>query len=330
MTKPKKISVLMRSVFADWKFPFDDTMRLDVYDTPSSLVPHKDPRYSFPEMETLEAHTIISKEEHNNLWVSGPTGSGKSTMVRQYCARTNTSLYELTCHTNMTTANLFGKRTAQNGSTGFAYAIVVKWLRNGGLLLANELSTLDPDVFNALKSVLEFPRFLTLTEHDDEVIIGHPDCKFVASDNTTGRGDDSGQFVNVQTQSIADMRRFNGFVNLDYISKEQEEEMLKKRFPGVPEAAITGFVKVANMTRSGFKNHTLGRVLSTAEVINWCENYSLFATAHRSARVSFLNSYEPEAATAVREAINVEFGNEDGEVLVNAEAAKRASDKTEA
>jgi len=309
-----------------------------VFDKPTRRTPKIDEFYAFPEMQTLECLTILEKPERNNVWLSGWSGSGKSSLIRQMAARLNVNFFEINGHEHMTSSNLFGRWTARRGETVYIDGIVPKWLQEGGWLLINEYSTQDPGTVNALKSCLEFPRSLVLTEDGDRVIyeVGKEPCKLIVTDNTQGRGDDSGMFVNTQVQSSADMRRFNGFVVLDYLEPAQEIAQLLRRMaaPGFPDCdhvsrpVIEAMVKIANQTREGFKKGTLGCVLSTAEVINWAENYALFSTAHHSARISFLNQYTPEAATAVRELINSVFGREDAETLVNADAAKRSADKT--
>lgn len=324
-----KTETKMNELFPNWTLKFSDEITTEVFDEPTVYTPKFDERYSFPELEAVQLLTVIGKPQRNNIWISGPTGSGKTSLVRNLAAKLRVNYFEMNGHVHMTPANMFGRWTVRNGETHFQHGIMTKWLREGGWLLVNEYSTLDPDVVNSFKSVLEDPRYLCLTDNDDEIIHAHPDCRIIVADNTKGRGDDSGFFPNTHVHSMADMRRFHGHIVVDYILAEQETAMLKTQFPSIAPKAIEGFVKVANQTRKAYKEGSMQRVLSTAELINWAENYDLFATAHTSARISFLNSYEPEAATAVRNVIDAEFGNEDAETLVNEAAAARASDKTE-
>lgn len=324
-----KVKTTLSTMFPQWPLASTENASIEMFSERTERTPVIDPYYSFPQRQSQEAISILEKDERNNLWLSGYSGSGKSSLIRQLAAVMNVNFFEINGHEFLTPANLFGRWVVRGGETKFQDGVVVKWLEEGGWLLINEYSTQDPAVVNALKSCLEYPRTLTLTDDNYRVVQGHPDCRLISSDNTQGRGDDSGAFVNTQIQSLADMRRFNGFLVLDYLEREQEIAQLVRRFPD-PELApvIDQAVTVANQTREGFKKRTLGRVLSTAEVINWVENYKIFITAHHSARISFLNSYEPEAATAVRELINTAFGREDSETLVNADAAKRSADKT--
>ncbi len=329
MMKPFETKTMKANdLFPDWKQAFSDDNVIEVGVNDHPLIPTLDPDYSFPEDAALEVMTLMEKPLRNNLWVQGPTQCGKTKLIRNLAAKLRRPLFEITCNVHMTPQHFFGKTRARAGETFFNYGIVPKWMRTpGAWFLANEWDTLDTECTNALKSCLEFPRRICLTEHDDEMIYGHPDNRFIVCCNTRGRGDDTGMFINTQVQSIADLARFNGYIEIDYIGDEQEKALLSKMFPDVPAKAIENIVNVANKTREKFKQGGLTRVISTAEAINWCENYTLFYTGHHSARVSFLNGYDDVAKTAVRELINNAFGQEDSEVLNDARTAARAADK---
>jgi len=326
--RPTK-TIAMGELFQEWAAKFtDDTYT--IYTDQHPLTPRLNPFYVFPETATLELATILDKKERNNVWLYGGTGSGKTTLVENLAAKVNAALYKINGNRHLIPQDLLGRPWIKpGGEIIFRYGIVAKWLRHGGWLLINEYDTLDAEVVNALKSVLEYPRHLCLLENDDEVIWGHPDCRLIVTNNTQGRGDDTGMFVNTNVQSIADLRRFNAFIEVDYINKESEELLLTKMFPRAPVEVVKKVVDAADKTRTAFKKKTLGRVLSTDECITWTENYMLFGTAHHSARISFLNAYEQEAQMAVRDIINAVFGNEDQETLYNVQAAERAADQTD-
>lgn len=322
-----KKTIKTKTLFEDWNVGFADEDEYTIFAEPDDTTPILDTSYIFPKNPTLYLLSILEKEKRNNVWISGPSGSGKSSLVRNLAAKLNSRFYEINGDEHKTTKDVFGRRLVQAGDMTFQYGIVAKWMKSGGILLLNEYDTFDSSVVNAFKSCLEFPRRLVLSDNDDEVVNGHPDCKLIVTCNTLGRGDDTGQFVNTQTQSIADLRRFDAFIEVDFIDEEQEKLMLAKMFDSLSEKTIANFVQVASRTRDAFKKGASDRALSTAELINWAENYTIFAAAHLSARISFLNSYPPVARQAVKEAINTTFGHEDREILENKEAAERANAK---
>jgi cobaltochelatase CobS len=348
MSTFKTIAVKMAELFPTWKETWSDEneWEVGVFDHP--LLPTLDQFYRFQEDTALEVLSILEKPERNNVWLRGPTQCGKTTLMKALAAKMRRPYIEVNCHNRMTPASFLGKPRARAGETYFEYGVIVKWLRTpGAWLVLNEYDTLDADCMNALKSALEFPRRVCLTEHDDEMVYGHPLNRIIVTSNTQGRGDDSGLFVNVHVQSIADLARFNAFIEMDYMSNEDEVAMLLARFEPLIlklineaegddakqrarphfEEVVKKMVVVANKSRLALKAGSTQRVVSTNDVITWAENYPIFSTAHHSARISFLNSYDEVAKKAVKEAIIVEFGNEDAEILNDAAAAARAADK---
>lgn len=294
---------------------------------PSALTPKLNPIYKFPDVTALEVLTILQKPERNNIWISGPTGSGKTSFARNLASLLNVQhYYEFNGDVHKTPSHAFGKWTARAGETIFRDGVVTKWLRTGGLLLINEYDTFSSEVVNALKPVLEDPRRITLVEHDDEVITGHPDCRVIVTTNTKGRGDDSGFYPNTNVQSIADLRRFHGFFEIDYLEAEAEVAMVVSMFPTVSKEVARKFVTVANKTRKSFDQSALGRVISTAEVINWVENYTAFTQVHAAASISFLTSYSLSDRQAVLDIIDVEFGKPADAVQYDVAAAQRAAE----
>ena len=293
---------------------FDDTF--EVYTDKAPYTPRLDPFYVFPEAQTLEFLTIIEKPVRNNVWFSGYTGAGKTSFVRNCAAIIGAEVMELNADGQTGRVQLIGKRSVVEGSVGsvtkFQHGIVPIAMQRGAWLLINELDKLDPMAFNMLKPVLEDEPRLTILEEDYyEVITAHPDFRVVAACNTWARGDDTGMFVSSEIQDIADVRRFHAFIELDYPGADVETKILTSMFKDLSDQHVANFIKVANEVRDAFKVGGIGRTLSTAELVNWAENYLLFESVHHAARVSFLNAYEGENKQAVSELIAGVWGQED-------------------
>lgn len=326
-TPREKKEITLNKLFPNFETRFapDDVYKWR-FKEPDITTPRLDKFFSFPEHVTLELITILEKETRNNIYVAGPSGSGKTSLVRAICAKLNAPLYEVNLDVQFGRQHLFGAWRVHGSNMVFEYGPIPRWLKRGGVMLFNEYDTLDPSTTNMLKPILEEPRRCRLVENNDEEIIGHPDCRVIVTANTWARGDDSGMFVNTEVQSTADIRRFHAFFLVDYLGEKQEKALLSNMFEDVPEKAVVGFVKIANQIRKGFTDGKLTRTLSTAELVNWAENYSIFGnSAHHSARVSFLNGYEDAMRAAVREMINNTFGQEDRETLLSASTASKAA-----
>jgi midasin (ATPase involved in ribosome maturation) len=285
-----------------------------IWENKGVLTPSANDYYVFPEQQTLDFLCLHEKENRNNIYVCGWSGTGKTEMVRNLMSKINGDLLELNADAFLTRGDLIGRWIVKDNETQFVYGVLPTAMTynngRGCTLLINEFDTISPLVANILKPVLEDDPRITILENGAEVVRAGPDFRVVVTANTWARGDDSGMFTNTHVQSVADQRRFHGFIQLDYLTPEVETEILKKYFPKLDDKCIANFIKVGNKIRESFKAGKIGRTFSPAELVNWAENYGFCSSAHHAARLSFLTAYEPEAKVAVEEMINSVWGHE--------------------
>lgn len=254
--------------------PNADTVYHRIIEKDDTRIPSIDKNYVFPVKETLVICNTLALPNHVPIWIRGWSGAGKSTLVRQICARLRIPLYEVEGNSFLQPKHLIGATGAKDGATIFEERLALEWLRNGGVLAVNEYDTLDPSTVNALKPLVEDPPHYNVPELGYK-IHGHPDCKVVVTCNTWGAGDSTGLFGNTNKQSAADLRRFGVFVEVDYMSVENETAMLAGYFGVKPEDAadmveLGKVVSFANAVRSQFKNGESDFTLSPAQLVTWC------------------------------------------------------------
>lgn len=141
------------------------------------------------------------------LYVFGPTGAGKSSLIRQVAAKLNYPVFDITGHGRLEFNDLAGHLTVENGSMRFQYGPLALAMKFGGLFLLNELDLLDPATAAGLNGVLDGAP-LCLPENGGEVIPPHPMFRFVATANTNGASDESGLYQGTLRQNLAFMDRF--------------------------------------------------------------------------------------------------------------------------
>lgn len=210
------------------------------------------------------------------VWLFGPTGCGKTLTVRELCARARLPLYEATGRANLEFADLVGGVRVANGSTYYEYGPLAKAVKYGGVFLLNEFDILDPAVAAGLNSVLDGNE-LMIPENGGEVIKTHPMFKFIATANSGGKGDSTGQYQGVVMQNIATLDRYV-YIKADYMDAVQETNMLSSKYPDLPSEVVRRMVELAGMIRHLFMGENLGEneypldiTMSTRSLCQWAE-----------------------------------------------------------
>lgn len=166
------------------------------------------------------------------LYLSGPTGCGKTSTVNQFLARVNAPAVTITCRRKMDKAELIGGYGIDPKTGHFRWfdgAASAAW-RHGLTLVINEFTTAPAEVWIAANDILEGDN-LTV-ERTGEVIVRHPNTRVIITDNARAAGSAPGQDYlsrNRQDASVAD--RF-WHVTMNYMSEAEERLMLRKRCEG--------------------------------------------------------------------------------------------------
>lgn len=284
------------------------TRSLSVFSEPSIFTPAIDEDYIFPEKALHRILMALALPSRNRLWLHGYAGTGKTQLVMQVAARTNYGLMRINGDANISRRQLVGDWTVRNGETVFQHGVLPNAMREGHILLIDEIDNLNPAVLSILRGVLEDPSTLVLLENGGEVIKAHPDFRVMATANTAGAGDDSGLFLTSRALSVADRQRFSVWCKVDYLSPVVESSMLKKRFPKITDEEIRRFYQVVSSVRQQFITGKLEESFSPRELINWVEKFFLTGDAMLSAEMCFIDRYQsPAVQVAVSELVRAAF-----------------------
>ncbi len=281
-------------------------------------VPAGNPHYVFPEAQTMALLLFLERPigEGSNVYISGPSGVGKTDLVKNVANKLNWPVTVLDGDSFLNRSHMMGVPTVKGGELGFLYGPVPTAAKKGHILLINEYDTLNPIAVNILKPLLDNQPSMTVMENGNEIIRQghglHADFRIVVTANTWGRGDESGMFVNTHIQSAADLRRFHGFIELDYLSPEVEKKILSDMFSknlDIDEEA-RDLIVVANKIREAYKARKINRTFSPSELINWARTYVSLNSVYEAARLTFLNAYSPDEKIAVAKMIEEVWGVE--------------------
>ena len=105
----------------------------------------------------------------------------------------------------------------------YDYGVLPKAMKEGHILLLDEITTAEPGILLALQAVLEPKGRLVLTEKGGEVIMPHPDFRVVATDNTLGTdGTTSPIYAGRNNHDASLLDRFPAVINMAYLPVAQE------------------------------------------------------------------------------------------------------------
>ena len=243
------------------------------YDAVCPYCPQADPDYLFH--ESSRDVIVWFLEKSDPLYVFGPTGSGKTSLIKELAARINYPVFEITGHSRLEFPDLVGHLSVRDGQMVFQYGPLSLALKYGGLFLLNEIDLLDPSTAAGLNSVLDGSP-LCIPENGGEIISPHAMFRFAATANTNGASDETGLYQGALRQNLAFLDRFI-LCEVGYPQPDMETELLGRLTPELPIDLRTKMVEYAGEVRRLFVGqsgpNSSGQVLdvtfSTRTLIRW-------------------------------------------------------------
>ncbi len=315
-----------REVSAGAVFGIDSDFRVPAFSERTDHVPDVDPAYRFHPEVTL---AILAGFAHNRrVMVHGRHGTGKSTHIEQVAARLNWPCVRVNLDGHITRLDLVGKDAIviEDGLqvTAFQEGIIPWALQRPVALVFDEYDAGRPDVMFVIQRILERDGKFTLLDQN-RVISPHPAFRLFATANTLGLGNLSGLYQGVQVLNHAQIDRWSIVATLDYLSPEEEVEIVAARVPSKNtergRALIRSMVALANLTRKSFEAGDLSSLMSPRTVITWAENCEVFRDPAVAFRYAFLNKCDEAERPLVAEFYQRCFNTELAESWVRSPGA---------
>lgn len=211
--------------------------------------------------EVLSTLEIAFNENIPTLLV-GQTGTGKNTILRHIAeklGRTDVVRINLTGET--TVEDLTGRVQLKDGNTQDQDGNVTLSVRNGKILILDEINACQPEVLFALQSLLDDDHSLTLPS--GEVVKAHKDFRVFATMNPT-----SG-YVGTKSLNKAFMSRFGVVLEVEYVDPATELELISAVVPKLDKKDALIMVETARVARYKLQNDQLSFPISTRDLIYW-------------------------------------------------------------
>ncbi|WP_105903559.1 AAA family ATPase [Vibrio gangliei] len=309
--------VSANSLFEILDEPFNESVNIKVrkWSLPHVAVPSIKENYFFRKDLLVEVNALVLQPRKYGLFLTGKKGTGKSSIIEQYCARTGLPLYQETGSSTTEYLDLFGTTLPTvSGSIKFLAGKLFTAIKEGGIYLLDEIDMMSAGELVKLNELFTADKIYV--PQIEEWVNVHKDFRFVATGNTNGSGL-SGSYVGANVLNEAFMDRFY-VIDVPYMTKELEQKFMEsvvsdieqkyglaknksyqnKRAGVLPLASQ--MVEVARAIRTSAEQQDLP-VLSLRGLERWIFKYLTGKSILDSFKIAYANTLDEPTKEAVVE-----------------------------
>jgi cobaltochelatase CobS len=312
-------------------FGFNVNATTPGYEQRSDMVPDLDPDYVFEKESLTTLRMWWMKGQKEPLYIFGPQGSGKTSLVEQFLARLNVPVIPIMGRDPMEKADLVGMPwLGVDGAMHFRYGPATRAYGHGEdnegcVLLVNEFTKCDPGFWVANNELLE--RKPIYVEQTGELIKPKAGFRLVVTDNIRGLvGDDTGMFQRRFRQDASVMDRFWA-MEMKYIARDDEIALLMKGLTGIGADVAKRFAEtlrdVAEDVRKAWMGNNSGSdaietTLSTRTLLRIRDLFTLHAAGvkqgidpvQKAFEIALTTKCDPVSRAVIDNIVKLRFGNQ--------------------
>lgn len=259
------------------------------------------------------------------LYLSGPAGCGKTSMVMQFLARVNAPAVTLTCRRRMDKYELIGQWGADPATKSLTWMdgpALIAW-RTGAVLVINEMTSAPADVWVACNDLLEGDAIVV--DRTGEVVPRHPNTRVIFTDNRPlGDGNETSQYLGRNAQDMSVLDRC-WHILADFPSESEQVELVWKKTQALAtgldtkraKAIVEHVVKFAIMLREAKNDSSYDPVytLSNRGLLRFVSMLFAFAKApvkvpnavRKALGLALTNGLSAGAASGIQNSIEYDF-----------------------
>ncbi len=271
-------------------------VKVDYADS-DSLIPKKDSNF-VPFGNYSDIENIIKSKIFYPVYISGPTGNGKSTMVEQICAKHKRPLIRVNLNMMTDEEQLIGSKTLEDGNVEIIEGPVLIAMRTGTTLLLDEIDAGAANTLLCLQPILEGkPYYFKLK---NEMIIPAEGFNILATANTKGKGSDDGRYIGTNILNEAFLERFAVTFNQEYPNAKIEGKIvtnLMNHYDCLDETFAENLVKWADAIRKTFDDGGVDETITTRRMTHIVRAFAIFKNQSKAIELC-CNRFDTATKTA--------------------------------
>jgi len=233
------------------------------------------------------------------MLLKGPTGCGKTRFIEHMAARLGRPLYTVSCHDDLTAADLVGRHLIGDGATYWNDGPLTRAVREGAICYLDEVVEARKDTTVVLHPLSDDRRILPI-ERTGEILHAPPEFMLVVSYNPGYQNLLKGMKPSTRQRFVS--------MRFDFPEPGLERDILVKE-TGIDEEMAERLVRLAHSLRS-LKDHDLEESASTRLLIYTArlmrDGFNT-VQACRAALIEPLTDDEP-TVDALMEVVHANFG----------------------
>lgn len=190
----------------------------------------------------------------------GETGTGKTSAAREIAYMRKQGYTRINMNGYTTPDELIGSKSVKNGETYYEDGILTKAMKEGHIVVLDEINATPPDCSFILHGLLDEDKRISLPNGD--IVRPHQDFRIFATMNPDYEG--------TRSMNRAFLDRFAIILNFEIPTPAKEEAILVEK-GGIAQELATQMVTIAHMARKAYEESKTLTFLSTRGLLQWCD-----------------------------------------------------------
>lgn len=268
------------------------SMVTDIED--QGIVPEKYKNYvPFGNFEDLKS--IIVSRQFYPVFITGPSGNGKSMSVEQVCAMLGREYVCISMTPETDEGDLLGNYILIDNQMVWRDGAVTVAARRGAVLCIDEIDY-GAQNLSCLQRVLEGKPFLL--KKKGEIISPAPGFQIIATANTKGKGSEDGRYMFTNVLNEAFLERFPITFEQEWAPNAVERKIVKKELEaaGRGDDDFANFLVIwASTIRKAYDEEgASSEVISTRRLVHIARAYPIFNGDRMKSITYCLNRFDEE------------------------------------